>query len=226
MVLTRAFNGTLYYTVSGGTATAGSDYMASSGSVAVAGSTVEIPITLLDDTEIEQAETIELRLELEDGYAVQEPLEHTIYLNDNDGIWTGMYENEWTRKRLDMTIVHSEAGYQGTFISDGRSHLPEGEWEADIESTADGLTISVSGIPVSAETTALGASFTRSFVFEVVPGEQPYIPDSVFAGQVTETITPDDAALQHLARTMEGVFILGKVGTDIDVPEPVLEPVP
>ena len=69
----------LAYTV-GGTATAGSDYAALSGTVAVPGgaTTATIPVTIIDDTVREGSETIVLTLAGGAGYRVGSPGTHTL----------------------------------------------------------------------------------------------------------------------------------------------------
>ncbi len=77
---------TLSYTV-GGNATAGTDYTALSGSVAVLAnrSSVNIPVAITDDSAQESAETVVLTLTGGSGYTVGSPGTHTLTIADNDG---------------------------------------------------------------------------------------------------------------------------------------------
>ena len=79
------FDLTLAYTV-GGTATAGSDFTALSGTVTVpkGATTATIPVTVIDDTEGELDETIVLTLAASGGYKVVSPGTHTLLIADND----------------------------------------------------------------------------------------------------------------------------------------------
>ena len=79
------FDLTLAYTV-GGTATAGSDFTALSGTVTVpkGATTAIIPVTVIDDTEGELDETIVLTLAASGGYKVASPGTHTLLIADND----------------------------------------------------------------------------------------------------------------------------------------------
>ena len=78
---------TLSYRV-GGTATAGADYTALAGTVAVgAGATgVNIPVAIVDDSAEEGVETLLLTLTAGDGYTLESPGSHTLTINDNDGV--------------------------------------------------------------------------------------------------------------------------------------------
>ncbi len=76
---------TLNYSV-GGTATPGTDYAALSGSVqASAGATsVDIPVSITDDSVIESDETVVLTLTSGSGYRLGSPKTHTLIIKDND----------------------------------------------------------------------------------------------------------------------------------------------
>ena len=76
---------TVKYTV-GGTATAGSDYTALSGTVTVpaGATTAAIPVTLIDDTVPESDETVVLTLAPPAGYRVGSPGTHTLTIVDDD----------------------------------------------------------------------------------------------------------------------------------------------
>ena len=73
------------YTV-GGTATSGDDFAALSGSVQVAAgaTSVDIPVSILDDTLDERDETVILRLKSAAGYSVGAQKVHTLTITDND----------------------------------------------------------------------------------------------------------------------------------------------
>ena len=70
----------------GGTATSGDDFEALSGSVQVAAgaTSVNIPVTILDDTLDERDETVMLTLKPAAGYAVGSQKVHTLTITDND----------------------------------------------------------------------------------------------------------------------------------------------
>ncbi len=76
---------TLDYTV-GGTATSTADYAALTGSVDVASGTtsVNIPVTIIDDAASEGAETVELTLTAGGDYTVGATSVHTLTIQDND----------------------------------------------------------------------------------------------------------------------------------------------
>lgn len=228
VAFTNTFHGTLRYTVSGGTATAGADYAASTGTLDVAGAAVEIPITLLDDTEVEETETLTVRLELGDGYAIQEPVEHTIFINDNDGVWTGTYDLAGTRMSFELTLIRSGDISSGNLVWGESSFLPEGEWAAEVTIEPNSFRAEIHGIPVPAEATALAVPLTRSFVLEATAGAANVILDwdSVLVGVVTENIAPDDPGMQYMDRSTQGVFVLTRPGGTLSVPEPPLETAP
>ncbi len=80
---------TLGYSV-GGTATAGADYTALSGTVAVSGgaATATIPVTILDDSDAEGEETVVLTLTGTEGHRKVNPKTHTLTIAASDGLPT------------------------------------------------------------------------------------------------------------------------------------------
>ena len=97
---------TVHYTVTG-TATAGRDFTALAGSVAVsAGATrVTIPVGLIDDRMDEGAETVILTLTDGEGYTLGETQVHTLTITDNDT--AGLQASP-------STVHLAEAGEQAT----------------------------------------------------------------------------------------------------------------
>ncbi len=76
---------TLAYAV-GGTATAGTDYARLSGSIQVSANanSVNIPVSITDDSAIESNETVTLTLTSATSYRLGSPSKHTLTIEDND----------------------------------------------------------------------------------------------------------------------------------------------
>ena len=76
---------TLAYAV-GGTATAGTDYVRLSGSIQVSANanSVNIPVSITDDSTIESNETVTLTLTSATSYRLGSPSKHTLTIEDND----------------------------------------------------------------------------------------------------------------------------------------------
>ena len=118
---------TLAYTVDG-TATAGSDYTALSGTVAVPAhaTTATIPVTLIDDSAQEGSETVVLTLAAGSGYRVGSLATHTLTIAANDGPgasfasasqdvfeWSGTLDVEVTLHKApptDITLSYTVSG--------------------------------------------------------------------------------------------------------------------
>ncbi|MXZ17072.1 MAG: hypothetical protein F4Y81_02425, partial [Rhodothermaceae bacterium] len=78
---------TLNYSVLDGTATGGSDYTINNSwtvSVPALATSVNIPVKIIDDAEIEPDETLLLQLELGVGYNMRNPTEHELTIVDNE----------------------------------------------------------------------------------------------------------------------------------------------
>ncbi len=77
---------TLNYRV-GGTASPGADYTALTGSIQVSANaaSVDIPVSITDDSADEEDKTVVLTLTLGDGYAVGSQSVHTLIIEDDDG---------------------------------------------------------------------------------------------------------------------------------------------
>jgi hypothetical protein len=93
------------------TATAGADYITLSGSISVSDvDSVDIPITISDDGELEDIETIVLRLEEGPGYIPGAATVHTVYVYDNDAIWNGAIEHSGLAVHFQMKIIQQGGG--------------------------------------------------------------------------------------------------------------------
>jgi hypothetical protein len=84
ILLNEPYTGNLQFTT-GGTAVAGVDYFALTGNVYVSGTSVDLPIVLIDNATSEPTKTITLTLQAGTNYDVGATPTHTITLHDNDG---------------------------------------------------------------------------------------------------------------------------------------------
>jgi hypothetical protein len=190
---TAAFTGTLTYTVSG-TAEVGTDYPALAGSLDVDNATsVEIPISINDDVEVEEVETITLTLEEAPdnlpGYYPFAPTEHTVYVQENDALWRGSLFRPLadTAVTVDfrMKITRQGDTTTGKLLTDGIGIIPASdvpvtdealgtgwtEWPMDITTFSDtAFDATVQGLPIHAIQSAGGTiipAMTRGLTFTV-----------------------------------------------------------
>jgi len=237
----RAFSGTLHYSVgAGSTATPGIDFIIPSETVLVNGASVQIPIEISDDLEIEAMETIELVLEEGEGYVIGAPSAHTIHIDENDAVWHGMVNHGRSIQGFALRVQSGGDTVQAALLGDDtgmipQSDPPEAGWPVQsLNVTETSLEMHVAGIIVPAEhTTRLGGTFTRSFDFvATLTSEAAAVAEGTLfnslteiAGDVTERLVPDSPTWQHLARSRRSVFTLLRARPSSAVGEPVLVPV-
>ena len=235
----RAFTGTLNYSLGdGSTATEETDFTPPGGSISVSGTSVEIPIPIVDDLELEAMETIELILEQGDGYGIDSPTSHRLFVDDNDVIWHGMMIQQGASRGFALEFRRNGATAQALLRGDDTgiippSDPPEAGWPVQLlEVTQDSFTAHIEGIPVPEEHTArLATTFTRSFVLEAEPTEPTkegtiLDTDAEIVGKLTERLIPDSPAFEHLARTITGSFVMIRARVRSNVPEAALQDLP
>ncbi len=160
-----AFSGTLTYSVSG--SAEGADYTLSAegtgytveydtetqtGSITVGDNPVEsiaIEISITDDVEVEEVETITLTLEAEQTNGLPEyypfaPSEHTVYVQENDALWRGSLFRPLadTAVTVDfrMKITRQGGTTTGMLLTDGIGIIPASEVSVTDEALGTGWT--------------------------------------------------------------------------------------
>lgn len=132
------FTGTLRISVSG-SATEGTDYQTLPRSFMVDGTSVEIPITIIDNDVVEDVKTIVLAFSYEDYNGSKAippgaPANYTVYIVDNDSLWTGTIENNGMALHFQMKIIQDASGTKGALVTDGYGIIPKNgtsnEWPA------------------------------------------------------------------------------------------------
>lgn len=193
------FSGTLYYSLSG-TATAGSDFDALSGSIPVDGVFVDLPISIVDDDELEEnAETLTLAVYYETGaglgYLPGALTEHTLNIVDNDAYWNGIIENSNIDLHFKMKIIRVGSTTTGALIADGFGIIPligaSTEWQAvSMSLGATWFNADIPEMAISAIETLAGTDLKRRFVFTANQGTSFHIvnPNSEIKGTVREYI--------------------------------------
>jgi hypothetical protein len=234
IIFNSAFNGTLNYAVSSTSlATAGEDYTALSGTIAVDGYSAAIPLAFPDDLTLESDETLEIRITEGTGYVPGAPSDTTVFIADNDAVWKGVITRQLTSGiGFDLVLLRNGDTVTGHILGDESGMIPPSDppgagWPLqNVTATESTLNMVVTGIPVPGQyTERLGASFTRSFEFSYEAREKDTVLNTLteIAGKVTERLEPEDPVFSYLATEYEGAFMLKKVPGDVDVEEAPLE---
>ncbi|MGE4069848.1 MAG: Calx-beta domain-containing protein [Lysobacterales bacterium] len=235
--LSRSAFCTLNYTIEG-PATAGSDYLAPSGSIMLAGSNASIPITILDDTNFdEELEPLIVAIAPGTCYRPGSQSVQYVHLVDNDRPWFGTIEAQILGSnpaegsgdllgfRLD--VVRGNGAVTATLIADG-GMLPPGMWPADVFIEGpNNFSMVLAPIPAATTSTSFEAALNRQFSFaasnsnpdqEVQPG--------VARGTYTETITSALPATGYLETVVVGRFSLVRSAPRPSSWQPPLDPSP
>ena len=179
-----SFTGTLNFSVSG--TASGADYVFPGGSVAVNGTFVDIPVTIVDDTEMsEELETVVLTIEPGAGYGLGSSLEHQLVIVDNDAAWLGTMETRGGGVNFTMHIAHSPSGYTAQLVGGDDGTIPAGTFPATIALSETSFAASVPNVVPSVSdpnATYFGAEVTRTLEFN------PAIGSSCAAGGVDDPV--------------------------------------
>jgi hypothetical protein len=236
------FVGDLKYTIDG-SAVAGLDYSSLSGTVAVDGVAVYIPVAVVDDNENEaNVETILLTLSYTDGggqgYVPGIFTEHCVYVHDNDAVWSGSMQILSMDLHFQMRIIQDPAGTDGALVTDGYGIIPlngaSTEWPVNAISLDESrFDAEVTGITIPAGSTQTDAGLERRLVFFADKSNPEHVvnPDSEIRGQVTEYLKSDSHPQFNRLniggenRGIKGKFILLKKIDVVEPQQPVLQDV-
>lgn len=223
---TSHFFGTLGFRVSG-TAEENIDYFALTGSVVVDGISVEIPVTITDDLELEEQETIIITLDQADpqDLIIGVPQEHTLRIEENDAVWHGGLQVHNLSMGFEMEIVQDASLYQAVLKSDGYGALPAGEWPVELEITQEAFSATIGPIQINKQDTLLGTAFDRTIVLEAKPNSDDghvFEFDSAIVGDMSDSLEPQLDSRKYLRTTIYGTFSLIKEPTLVPIFEPDL----
>lgn len=218
---TSHFSGTLGFRVSG-TAEENIDYYALTGSVVVDGISVEIPVTIIDDLELEKQETIIITLDQADpqNLIIGVPQEHTLRIEENDAVWHGGLQVHNLSMGFEMEIARDASSYQAVLKSDGYGALPAGEWPVELEITQEAFSATIGPIQINEQDTLLETAFDRTIVLEATPNSDDghvFELDSAIVGKMNDSLEPQLDSRRYLRTTIYGTFSLIK--------EPTLVPI-
>lgn len=206
LLFSAPFTGALTYTVSG---TAGSgDFQPLSGSVSVNNATTaKIPITLNDDTTINQLKTLVLTLDAGQGVALGGTSQSVISIEDNDAVWNGSLQGTYSDVGIKLDITKNGGAYTGKLISDGSGLFPVGEFAAQLTWTASSFRALVNGIPIDAGSTLFNTPVDLSLQLHATAGQPNQSVDPTrLQGVYALTTTVPDAP--QLNTTSTGTFLL------------------
>jgi len=227
------FAGTLRYTVSG-TAAEGSDYVILNRSIQVNGDIAEIPITINDDTELEDAETVSLTLYYNESETIEyvpgSSTDHTLYIYDNDAIWNGVIKNKEAALHFQMKVIQSPAKTSASLITDGYGVIPLNVSASEFPAQSATLNstlfdATVDQITIPANLTRMNVALKRKLVFHADSQLENNIvnPKSEIMGSVKEIVTCDTE--KQLGYDTEGTFVLLRQISNIAVSQTPLEDV-
>lgn len=237
------FTGRLTYLV-GGTAAPGFDYndknydaKTSSGSVNVDGLSATIPITIIDDDELDETldevdnkehirvETILLTIYYEEdddlGYVPGSKTQHIVYIHDNDAIWTGTISNNSAQLHFKMRIIKDAKGVNSSLLTDGNGIIPSShdtgvfdgvelsEWQATTSTaSATSFSATVEDIDVPGTGTVFQKGLKRRFAFDADTAKSGHTVDWKSAIQGAVTEDLYSAENAYLDRQIKGTFVL------------------
>ena len=207
LVLSQPFHGWIYYTVDG-TAGAG-DYQSLSGSNFVDGTSVTIPVSLTDNSQVGQLKYLTLRLTAGPGYALGLNPSATITIGENDAAWKGSFVAGNATIGFTLTIDDVNGVYQASLQGDGSGFFPTNQVAASINLTVDSFSSTAAGIPIAADATLLNTPASLTLILNAMNGVSG---QSVSGTQVQGAgiLVAQYAGQPQLNTTNYGTFLLLK----------------
>ncbi len=207
LVLSQPFHGWIYYTV-GGTAGTG-DYQGLSGSNYVDGTTLTIPVSLTDNSQISQLKYLTILLAAGAGYALGNSPSTTITIGENDAAWQGTFEVDNATLGFTLNIDDLNGTYQATLQGDGTGFFPTNQIPAAINFTPDTFAVTASGVPLAASATLLNTPASLTLLLNAMNGAAN---QSVSGTQIQGTgrLIAQYAGQPQLNTTNVGTFLLLK----------------
>lgn len=179
----------------------------------------EVRVVLLDDLELEELESLSLRLESDHpgvGYELLDGAEHIVQIADDDAVWDGMFVSE--EQQLAFTMEVRRQGEQvnalllpraGGLLSDAAS----GPLPVALSQSDSLFQASVSGIAISGARTPSGSAAEVDLVLHATPST-----GQLGRGQIVGDVALGSSSAlvlrvvgqPHLTRTLAGSFVLNR----------------
>ena len=217
VIFSRDFDDSLTFNVDG-TAEREADFEVQRTAVRSVGNAREarIVINLLDDTAVEDVETIRITLRPGEGVDIGPYAQHTVHIQDNDVNWLVVHDVHGMRFDYFVEIIRDDGTVDARATSDGGSGLPAGTWPVKLDIlNAKRFEAVVGPIPIEAGHSLLGAGLARSFKLLVESSEDggTIDYDRPLLGSAIESWTATDDA-HHLTRgdPILGTLLLSRVG--------------
>jgi hypothetical protein len=214
LFLDAPIQGTVRYTVSG---TAGpGDFEPLSGTVAIDGDTVVIPISITDDSELEPIEWITLTLAPCHNVASGRIAEFQLRIRDNDTFWEGSFKGPpATPISFDfrLHVTQSASGPEVGLIGDDAGLIPPGGYGAGGALVFNDRTVQIhiSSVGIDGESVGFGGPLTLSLLLKADEFEHTITETSIEGdGFLLLSIQNGDPALDRL---IEGTFSLARRAT-------------
>lgn len=210
-----SFQGMLRYRIADmSTAVAGQDFAPVTGTVFVSGTSAVIPISLVDNTNIQSSRmlAVDLLADPTGGYQVGGSSRHLVLLNDNDAYWSGLLRTVETSAQLGfrLCMVRQGAGIGATLVSEwstnssqGVGSIPLGRWPVQVTSlTSSNFDAASAPIPLGSSSLFSRVAMERLLNFHAKAGTIDYLTSTNRLGQISTNLI-----IPHVVRSN---MIVGK----------------
>jgi hypothetical protein len=215
------FTGTLHYRVADmSTAVSGEDFAPVSGTVAVTGTNALIPLTLLDDTNMEPTKllAVDLAESPTASYLVGGASRQTVLLYDNDTHWSGVMRTPDSAElgfRLRMlraggsVVAAALVSELSTNSSQGVGTIPLGVWPVTAALTANSFSALSAPIPMGTSLLTGSVPLQRVLTFTATAGAtNSLVRSNMLVGQFTDTLSSSQAGMAWVGGSVTGLVIL------------------
>jgi len=226
----RPFFGNLFYSVNPrSSAKGGTNYQTLPGFVSVAGTSVQIVVTPINDLVVRPESMVLLDLNGMAGYRIGIRSSHVVRIADDDAYWSGTLKDKYAERNFRLRLSRSNNVTQACFVAgQGFDGLPVLNTNAPGSSVSEGIIpvgcaeaivhadsaafFSISSPPLPAGNGGIFAanvSLARTFDLVCVATNSAHvISPAMFVGTYTERIGISNTTGSYLDRTNTGTLVL------------------
>jgi hypothetical protein len=221
VVFSAPYAGPLHYRIADmSTAAAGTDFDTVAGAVAVNGTSVVIPVMLLDDTRADPVKVLAVDLVADPWgeYQLGGASRHVIMLSDNDTIWSGVMGTADAAQlgfRLRMPQVGNQV-VSAAIVSEplpggnaSTGTIPPGEWPVQVVLGEASFTAVSAPIPMGNSLLTGDVQLQRTITLTAASGVAGHqLSSNIIVGTFTDRLQSSDPGMEWIDGTVSGEFVL------------------
>ncbi|MEM7396023.1 MAG: hypothetical protein AAF492_27125, partial [Verrucomicrobiota bacterium] len=177
--------------------------------VDVHGSSVVIPISILENTEVDLFRSMTLQLLAGSNLFLGVDGIRTVTFDDNDATWKGTLQSDNEELGFTLTVIDDGSGPDGTLVSDGLGMIPAGSYPATLVMNNLQFSAAIAGMSVSSTNSGVQTDIDLALQLDAMDGQSNQVvgaDELMGTFQLVSTLS----GAPHLNATNEGIFVMVK----------------